>query len=812
MILFRGVLMLVSILCFGAAGPTAAVDLTATVDGAAPPAGEEEAVLPLGGFEDAGRFVYYSNEELIGQSHFRWSRDGGFLNIISITIGGRSLETTLEIDAGADGCWTSMTMDSPGGLVTIERGADTVEIVQGGRTNSVVVDPGTRIMEDMSPALMSQAVIAYDRARGGRQDFPLFFVPGAQVEASLEFVESFEPVVGGAPRAFSRYRYSIPGIYNVVVTVDEGHRVCLAEYPDIHGLFVREGYEALNVKALSSDLLSPAAHEVVVDADVKVPMRDGVALSTTVYRPAGDGAFPVILVRTPYKKELVDLKARFYARRGYVFAVQDVRGRFGSPGEWVPFVHEADDGFDTIEWLAVQRWSNGKVGMIGGSYLGWVQWWATSRHPPHLVTIIPNVSPPEPYFNFPREYGALFLGPALWWASVVEKEMTADLTGLSLRDSLENMDRHKLDHLPVIELDEIVLGEKNSYWREWLSHPDYDDYWRSIGYMDAMKEIDLPVYHQSGWFDGDGIGSKLNHAGMTAHGHRFQKLVLGPWGHTDRDTRFGRHGIDWGPKAIIDLQTSYLRWMDRWLKGIDNGIDSEPLVSLFVMGSNDWLHGDTYPLEETVLTPFYLASRGDAHTFDGKGILSRRPPGAALGVPDRFVYDPGDPTPADPEGRTDLLVYRTPPAEEAWTFAGPISAVLHAATSARDTDWIMRLARIDEEGHPLLVGQGVIRARYVESFSKPRLLEPGRIYKYQIDMWQSAVTVQKGQHLVLVVSSALFPRYSRNLNTGGNNETGKDYVTAEQTIFHDSDHRSHIVLPIIPEPHFAASSAGAEKK
>lgn len=773
----------------------------------------EEAVLSMSGFEDAGHFAYYSNEELIGRSHFRWSKDGSFQNIISVTLGRRTMKMILEIDAEPDGLWKTITYDNPGGTVTIERDGCNVETVQGRRQNTVCLESGTRIMEDMSPALMSQAVIAYDRAKGGTQTFPLFFIPGAKIEGSLEYLESFERTASGKLCTFHRYRYSMPGIYNVIAVVDDQSRVCLAEYPDIHGLFVREGCEALNVRAPSSGLISRAEHEVIVEADVGVPMRDGVRLSTMIYRPDGDGPFPVILVRTPYKKELNDLRARFYARRGYVFAVQDVRGRFASPGEWVPFVNEADDGFDTIEWLAGQPWSSGKVGMIGGSYLGWVQWWAASRHPPHLATMIPNVSPPEPYFNFPYEYGALFLAPALWWASVVEKEMTADLTGLSLRDSFDILEPGVLDHLPVIDLDEKVLGEQNHYWREWLSHPDYDDYWRSVGFMNAMKEMDIPVYHQSGWFDGDGIGSKLNHAGMAAHGHGHQKLVLGPWGHTDLDTRFGAHGIDWGPRAVIDLQTSYLRWMDRWLKGIDNGIDREPLVSLFVMGTNDWLHGDTYPLEETVLTPFYLGSQGDADTFDGKGTLGPVPPVAALGIPDRFVYDPGDPTPTNPEGRKDILVYRTAPAEKKWTFAGPVSAVLYASSSARDTDWIMRLARIDAQGRPLVLGQGVIRARYRESFSEPKLLEPNRIYEYRIDMWQAGVTIGTGEHLLLVVSSANFPRYSRNLNTGGNNETGTDFIVAEQTVYHDGDHPSHVLLPVIPAPRFGESGqAGADKR
>jgi uncharacterized protein len=756
----------------------------------------EEPILPLAALDDGGSFTYFSNEETIGLSHSTWSREDGFENRASVTMAGRKIETNLKIPVDEKGYWTTMSMDTTMGKVVIERAGEDLSVRFGERKMALKLRPGTRILEDMSPCLMSQAVAAYDGEKGGKQVFPLFFIPSAIVRGSLEYLESFERFVGGRHQEFRRFEYVVRGIYTIFVTVDGENRVCLAEYPAQHGVFLREGCEALSLRAESDTLLSKAEFDVVVEKNRGVPMRDRIELATDIYRPQGDGKFPVILVRTPYKKELASLKARFYARRGYVFAVQDVRGRFASPGVWEPFFHEADDGYDTIEWLAEQPWSSGKVGMIGGSYLGWVQWWAASRRPPHLATMIPNVSPPEPWYNFPGESGALFLSAAIWWAKVVEEELTADISGLSIQDSLEILGSDDLLHLPVIELDEVVLGRKSQFWREWLAHPDNDGYWKKLAYVDAMKEFDIPIYHQSGWYDGDGIGAKLNYAGMKAHGHRYQKLVLGPWGHTDTDSRFGLHDIDWGPKAVIDLQKSYLRWMDRWLKGIDNGIDGEPLVSLFVMGPNDWLHGDTYPLEGTRMTRFHLAGGGKAAGFGGDGRLTTDLPGAGV-PPDRYTYDPGDPTPVNPEGRSDILVYTLGPVAEPLTIAGPLSAVLYASSSAQDTDWVVRLVKMDAENRPLHLGRGIMRARYRESTSRPTLLKPGEICRYEIDMWQTGVRVDKGERLVLVVCSALFPQFSRNLNTGGNNETGTEFLVAEQAVYHEKDYPSHLLLPVI---------------
>ncbi|MEW5923748.1 MAG: CocE/NonD family hydrolase, partial [Candidatus Zixiibacteriota bacterium] len=411
---------------------------------------------------------------------------------------------------------------------------------------------------------------------------------------------------------------------------------------------------------------------------------------------------------------------------------------------------------------------------------------------------------------------------------------TGDITGSAMSKINERDYAKLLKHLPVVELDSLILEKENKYWREWIAHPDLDDYWKRACFLDRLENLNIPVYHQSGWYDGDGIGSKLNYAAMKKSGHGNQRLVLGPWGHSEEATRRGPNNTDFGPNAIVDMQRSYLRWMDRWLLGIDNGIDKEPLVSVFVMGSNDWLYGDTYPLPETEFTKYYLASKGLANSTLGDGWLSTEAPVDSVAAYDKYVYDPADPTP-DPNFRidedeecdstaaeaievaiekrlayyamidsvrNDILVFDTPPMTDSMTFVGPIEAVLYAATSAVDTDWFMRLSKVDSNGQVFPLTHGVIRARYHKSMSKPELLVPGDIYEYHIDMWQTGLTVMPGERLRVEVASASFPMFSRNLNTGGHNEMETEFITAEQTIYHDKEHPSHIILPVIKNPAF----------
>lgn len=780
-------------------------------------------------FPDEGTFRLYRNEEVLVTIHYTWDAQGLYSGEYTISAAGQSIATSITLPLTAGGDWSRIDMETVRGPIAVVRADSVATITFGEETSTLRLEPGLVLFENFSPALISLAVHRYDQAAGGKQTFPVFIVPQIVMEASLERLDRVERTVGGRDLLLTRYRYGLPGV-DLYAFMDEQGRTVYGDVPAQHACYVREGYEALREPAEVDSSLSQPAYEVLVETDVMIPMRDGVSLATDLYRPQAEGRFPVVLVRTPYGKQMNDLQGRFFARRGYVYAVQDCRGRFASQGEWVPFLHEAGDGYDTIEHLAVQPWSSGRVGMIGASYLGWVQWWAARDRPPHLTTIIPNVAPPDPHYNIPYEYGVFFLTGAIWWADVLESEATTDISGRRLEEvSGKDYDR-LLRHLPVRDIDEKVLGRKNRYWREWIAHPDNDAYWEPANFLDRLGGVDMPVFHQSGWFDGDGIGSKLNYLRMASHGHPYQKLTLGPWGHTDQAMRMVGER-DFGEAAIVDLQRDYLRWLDYWLKDMPNGIVEEPLVSLFVMGRDAWLHGPTYPLPETRMTRLYLTSGGSANTSNGDGRLVWDKPAAGT-PPDRYVYDPGDPTPC-PRGdfgdgdratdggrdttsveaerarrrayygtidslRADILVYQTPPLEKPLTIAGPISAVLYASTSARDTDWFVRLSEVAEEGEVFWLTEGKVRARYRHSTRTQELLQPGAVYRYEIDLWQTGIEIPAGKRLRVEVASASFPLFSRNLNTGEHNETSKRHVPATQTIHHDARYPSHVLLPVIP--------------
>lgn len=786
----------------------------------------EDVAPPIFGPAEEGRFTLYMNEEPLIEMSYRWQESGAYESDMVLSMAGQTVETHYQVSVDDEGRWTQMKIVTPARTVEYDRsGAEVSIVTSSDERKTVELKSGTLLYDNYQPAWLRQLAAAYDREAGGEQTFPLMFTQGVIFDVTAEQIESTERTVMGRDIEFERFDVLLVDV-KVELWIDDLGRVVFIDVPAQHAAYVREGFEGLRTTE-EEGLVSKPEYEWKLVDELMVPMRDGVKLATDLYLPdATEGEFPLILVRTPYKKEMLELQGKFYARRGYAYAVQDCRGRFGSEGKWNPFFAEPHDGHDSIEWLATQNWCDGKVGMIGGSYVGWVQWWAAREKPDHLVTIIPNVAPPDPFFNIPYEYGVFFLLGSIWWADVLVLEATADLTGVAM-ETIGGKDYHELlKHLPVIELDEKVLGQKNDYWRSWIEHPVNDEWWDRASFLEHLEGLDIPVFHQSGWFDGDGIGSKLNYAAMKRNGASMQKLVLGPWGHTDTATRnYG--GEDFGPDAVIDLQRDYLRWFDRFLKGIENGIEKEPLVKLFVMGSNRWVEGEEYPLAETEMQRWYLRGGGSANTSGGDGRLSTEAPSADE-TADEYVYDPGDPTPSplmplpeeDDDGdeaadeeeeeselttyekviaaREDILVYRTDPLEQALTFAGPITAVLYASSSAKDTDWFVRLSVIDDEGEHSPLAEGKIRARFRRSCSKPELLEPGEVYEYTIDCWQTGFELPAGGRIQVEVASASFPMFSRNLNTGGHNEKETEFVSASQKIYHDAKHASHLVLPVIP--------------
>jgi uncharacterized protein len=783
----------------------------------------------LAGFEDRTRLLVFLNEENLGAYESTWTLGGSFESHGALTVAGQTIETSTTIVPDTEGRWKEIVIRAAVGVRTITREGRAVNRHFKGpsleQTTTLECAEGAVLFDNDAPALISQALRLYDRHRGGVQKLPVMVGARAAVDLALEAKETVRRAVSGRDLDLTKFLYGLPGL-DLHVWADETARIYLVEIPSQNAVMVREGFEALRREEPRDPLLSAPEFEIVMDRGIGVPMRDGVALATDIYRPAGVEKAPVILARTPYKKDLNELQAKFHARRGYVYAVQDCRGRFGSPGVWEPWVNEGRDGYDTIEWLAGRPWSTGKVGMIGPSYLALVQWLAAAERPPHLVTIIPNVSPPDPFHNVPYEYG-VFLLWSIWWADALESEATADVSGAAMAMLSRKKYAQLLRALPVVDLDRSVLGKESRYWRRWIEHPTQDAYWEPVAFLDKLENVEIPVFHQSGWFDGDGIGAKLNHARMTAHHHPHQKLTLGPWGHTDTAVRMVG-GRDYGESAIIDLQRGYLRWFDRWLKGIDNGIEKEPLVSLFVMGSNRWVHGNAYPLEITTPRKLYLTSGGRANTSRGDRRLSFDPPAAGT-PPDHYTYDPGDPTP-DPafyqeseeeeksvrtaderkaaaeeyrrrisEERQDILAYETDPLQDPMTFVVPISAVLYASTSARDTDWFITLSEVGADGKALRLAIGKLRARYRRSMRAPELLTPGEVYAYTIDLWHTGIRIPPGAKLRVEVASAAFPLCSRNLNTGGHNEMESDHVPAHQAILHDERHPSHILLPVVTE-------------
>ena len=569
---------------------------------------------------------------------------------------------------------------------------------------------------------------------------------------------------------------------------------------------------------------APTLHRVRMNMGVNVPMRDEVNLSTDIYLPDIDSSVPAILIRTPYNNndEAQVRDAMFFASRGYAVVVQDVRGRWDSEGEWYPFRFEAEDGYDAHEWIGAQPWCDGNIGTAGGSYLAMTQWQAAPLRSKYLKAMVPRVGYSNFYHNWAYTGGAFQLAFNLRWAAVQMHTRTNQVQFLWLPEDNHLANLHW--HLPLRTMDEAA-GRDNRIWKDWIDHPDYDDYWRGMRPVEERyADIDVPVYGMGGWFDVFLQGTLNNFMGVRKSGREpgktNQKVVIGPWIHSlggaGVETVTG--DVDYGDVVKLDLMNEHLRWFDHWLKGIDNGVADEPPVNVFVMGSNHWRTASDWPLPETRYTPYYLHSGGAANSLFGDGMLDAAPPGPE--AHDHFVYDPNHPVmtvggstccgealtpvsmgPRDQqqvEWRPDVLVYTSPVLEEAVEVTGPVKMTLYAASDAPDTDFTAKLVDVSPNGTAINVAQGIIRARYRDSWEEPTLIEPGRIYEYAIDMWSTSNEFLKGHQIRVEVSSSNFPQFDRNPNTGSAFGADAETRVANQTIYHDTDHPSHIVLPIVP--------------
>ena len=593
-------------------------------------------------------------------------------------------------------------------------------------------------------------------------------------------------------------------------------------------------------------------YDAICHSNVMIPMRDGVRLATDIYIPALDGQpasgkFPVILERTPYDKAGSGnvTNGTYYARRGYVCAIQDVRGRFVSEGEWYPFAKEAPDGYDTVEWLAAQEWSDGQVGTMGASYCGSDQSALATLNPPHLSTMIVAVGASNYYHCSMRQNGALeqrFMIYAFRMATT-SKEAFADANIKAAVDRAFANVGEWVSRAPLKKGTSPLRMLPN--YEQWVldlfMHGEYDDYWKQRGYAISQyyeEHADVPTLYLGGWYDSYARATCENYTALSKMKKSRQMLLMGPWTHGGWGvTNAG--DVDFGNHSFINYNDLRLAWFDHFLKGMHTEVSDWSPVKIFVMGTGDgipnyqgrlhhsgyWRDEQDFPLPDTQFTPYYLHADGELST--------------ALPTTDdstsRFSFDPRDPVPtigggisaADPimgagafdqrgnsrffgcqdtlplNARSDVLTFQTPPLESDVEMTGPITVKLHASSSARDTDFTAKLIDVcplsDDypDGLAINLTDSIIRARYRNGWDTPELLEPGNVYEFVFELYPTSNVFKKGHRIRLDISSSNWPRFDANPNTGGDLGVERRLEIAEQTIYHESEHASHVVLPII---------------
>jgi len=576
----------------------------------------------------------------------------------------------------------------------------------------------------------------------------------------------------------------------------------------------------------------PKRFRAIFERNVPATMSDGTTLYADIWRPDAEGTYPVLMTRLPYDKsqprmaEVCGIDPARTVGEGYVVIYQDTRGRYTSEGVST-FECDRDDGYDSVEWAASLPYSDGNVGMFGLSYLGLTQWLAATARPPHLKALFPQqIGTGFKDFMFPG--GAFSLGAGLNWAGIQSadslarraaegEDMTASMNDLvALLDNLSEAYKK----LPLAGSHRLI-SDASPFYDEWLAKAEDPDFWPRLSFDHRLEEIDIPIYQLGSWHDLYSGSVPALFEGMCEKGRsketrNAQKLIMGPWVHGKMDSpTIGDLAMGTSATAAaIDLPGLHLRWFDHWLKGKDTGLMEEAPVRVYVMGDNCWREEQEWPLARTQWTDYYLHSQGQANSRGGDGYLDTTAP-ASEELPDSFLYDPHDPVPsaggaalfpedAGPrdqehvESRMDVLVYSTPPLTEDVEVTGPVAATLFAATTARDTDWTVRMADVHPDGRAYGITDGIVRARYRDDLAKPALLEPNKVYEYEIDLKATSNVFKKGHQIRLQISSSNFPRFSRNPNTAGDIATETELLPANQTVLHDEDHPSRIRLPIIP--------------
>jgi putative CocE/NonD family hydrolase len=581
-------------------------------------------------------------------------------------------------------------------------------------------------------------------------------------------------------------------------------------------------------RLLSAQAVPPAVSvDIIIQRGVPMKTRDGVMLHADIYRPNSPDKFPVILMRTPYDKSVgwAVAPALKIVARGYVLIIQDVRGRYTSEGEWYPFRHEQADGYDSVEWAASLPYSNGKVGMMGASYVGATQMLAAISTPPHLAGIAPEVTASNYHDGWTYQSGAFEQWFDQNWTTQLARD-TLDRLIDQNTDARVGVPTLPLANYAVFNFGQLPVDAQLTaglapYYQDWLAHPDYDDYWKQWSIEENFSRIAVPMLQVGGWYDIFSAGTLRNYMGVKAHGateaaRAEQRLMMEIGGHAGFGRRIG--DVDFGPHALENPYPDLvLDWYDYLFKGVHNHFASDKPVKLFVMGANEYRQEDDWPPPQARYVKYFLHSGGKANSLGGDGSLSTSGPRSEPS--DGYLYDPANPVPTmggplccaqelmEPgprdqragENREDVLIYSTGPLAEDLEVTGPVRLTLFVKSTAVDTDFTGKLIDVRPDGFAMDLAEGILRMRYRDSQEHAVLLTPGQTYQIAVDLWSTSNVFLRGHTLRLEVSSSNFPRFDRNLNTGEEIKFARRLVPARNTILHDAEHPSALVLPIMPK-------------
>jgi putative CocE/NonD family hydrolase len=533
--------------------------------------------------------------------------------------------------------------------------------------------------------------------------------------------------------------------------------------------------------------------------NVMVEMRDGIKLSTDIYLPDGDGAYPVQLIRSPYSiTDIRDHHALGIAAEGFITVRQDCRGCNWSEGEFHPMINEAFDGEDTLNWIVEQDWCDGRIILIGGSYCGSTQWMAGWSGHPALIGLTPAVAGTNIHDSTLYSGGAFQLNTAIGWGLSRVNSRLEDVVPLN---------EEKLTwHLPLIDIVHEADREL-PFWNSWIGHPDYSDYWQAIDLNLHYSQVKVPALISGGWYDIYSKQTLESFSGMqqqagTEAARQFSRCIVGPWGHSLGGRVTGE--LDFGEVAELDLMAIQKQFKDNLLEDSSKDpLPDMPSLRIFVMGKNYWRDEESWPLPNTDLRNIYL--RKD-------NCLSYELPAEDEGV-DTYIYDPANPVPTlggnvlclpsgpfdqtEIETRDDVLVFSSDILEDELEVIGNIKVVLYAATDVKDTDFTAKLVDVYPDGRAINLCNGIIRARYRNSHETQELLEPGQVYEYEIDCWVTANVFLPGHQIRLEISSSNFPQFDRNPNTGNPFGLDAEMKVANQIIYHSAKYPSRIILPVV---------------